>query len=50
MTACPGRPAPPPNPTPQTAFVLYTLFSTDKFNLDVQDMVDQDGVVDMEFR
>ncbi|GLI67792.1 hypothetical protein VaNZ11_012078 [Volvox africanus] len=34
----------------QTGFVLYTLFVTDKFNLEVQDMVNKNGVVDMPFR
>ncbi|EFJ40236.1 hypothetical protein VOLCADRAFT_108270 [Volvox carteri f. nagariensis] len=34
----------------QTAFVLYTLFVADKFNRDVQDMVDMNGVVNMAFR
>ncbi|GIL56505.1 hypothetical protein Vafri_11862 [Volvox africanus] len=34
----------------QTGFVLYTLFVTDKFNLEVQDMVNKNGVVDMQFR
>ncbi|GIL93414.1 hypothetical protein Vretifemale_20808 [Volvox reticuliferus] len=34
----------------QTGFVLYTLFVTDKFNLEVQEMVDKNGVVDTPFR
>ncbi|GLC61164.1 hypothetical protein PLESTB_001725200 [Pleodorina starrii] len=34
----------------QTAFVLYTLFSADKFTTGVQELVDMSGVMDMKFR
>lgn len=41
-------------PSPlQTAFVIYSLFSTDAFNMDVQQLVDKtsfNAVMDTEFR